>query len=202
MMRKYHRPTVVVAFDAQGQGRGSGRSIPGLSLVEALEGCKAHLLKFGGHEMAAGVSVEREAFEAFREAFESEARARLNQSLLEPTLEIDAELLLREVNTDLLDLYERLSPFGMGNPNPVFLLRGVTPGEEPRWVKERHLQLSLRQGRVSGRAIWFNALQEPLPSPPWDIAFEVSRNEYRGVVSAQILVRALRATEPTPSRSF
>ncbi|MEI6713160.1 MAG: single-stranded-DNA-specific exonuclease RecJ [Verrucomicrobiota bacterium] len=195
IMRRYHRPTFVVGFDENGVGKGSGRSIRGLALVESLQVCSPLLLKFGGHEMAAGVSVHRDQFEAFREAFGKHASSVLDAEKLEPSLEIDAELLVEEINTRMLNQYEALAPFGMGNPQPLFAIRGVTSSGPPRMLKEKHLQFSLRQGRASARAIWFNAPTEPLPPSPWDIAFELSRNEYQGTVSAQILVKAIRTAQ-------
>lgn len=195
IMRKYYRPTLVVAFDAEGNGKGSGRSIRGLPLVEALSACSAYLTKFGGHEMAAGISVKQHRFESFREAFESYARKALQNEALEPFVEIDAELLLRDVNERMLKVYEALAPFGMGNPQPLFALRGVTPEMVPRRVKEKHLQITFRQGHDKARAIWFNAPSEPLPAAPWDVAFELGRNAFQGVVTAQIVIKALRAAE-------
>ncbi|MEK0446596.1 MAG: Single-stranded-DNA-specific exonuclease RecJ [Verrucomicrobiota bacterium] len=195
IMRRYHRPTFVVGFDESGSGKGSGRSIRGLSLVEALEGCRESLHRFGGHEMAAGITVPRDRFEAFREAFGEIARQKLDAEKLQPRLEIDAECWLEEINAQMLEQYEALAPFGMGNPQPLFALRGVTPAAQPRLLKEKHMQLSIRQGRASARAIWFNAPTEPLPPAPWDIAFELARNEYQGTVSAQVLVRAIRTAQ-------
>lgn len=198
LMRKYHRPTFVIGFGADGECRGSGRSIPGLPLVNTLEACQAHLLQFGGHEMAAGICLSIDAFRDFSEAFEAEARRHLTLALLEPTLSIDAEITLDEVHSQFLEFFEMLAPFGMGNPTPVFVCRGVQPEAPPRWMKDKHLQLTLRQGGHRFRAIWFHAPTEPLPPAPWDMAFEVSRNEYRGVVSPQILVRALRRVPADP----
>jgi single-stranded-DNA-specific exonuclease len=195
LMRKHHRPTIVVGFDETGMGKGSGRSIKGLPLVEALHGCRDVLHKYGGHEMAAGVTLRQENFEAFRSSFCEYAARHLSAAHLQPTVEIDAELLLEEVNTRMLTQYESLAPFGMGNPQPLFILRGVTPAESPRVLKEKHLQFSLRQGSASSRAMWFNAASQKLPPAPWDLAVELSRNEYQGVVSAQILVRAVRTAE-------
>jgi single-stranded-DNA-specific exonuclease len=145
--------------------------------------------------MAAGVSLHRENFAAFQRAFEHCAASRLDAQKLIPTLEIDAELFLEEVSEGMLSQYEALAPFGMGNPQPLFLLRGVMPSAPPRLLKEKHLQLSLRQGRASSRAMWFNAPSPSLPEAPWDLAVELTRNDYQGVVSPQILVRALRRSE-------
>lgn len=195
LMRKFHRPSIVLGFDENGVGKGSGRSIPGLPLVDALRECSRFLDKFGGHDMAAGVSLPGENFAAFRTAFQACASARLTAEQLVPCLELDAELFLEELNEKMLEQYEALAPFGMGYPQPLFLVRGVTPGGSPRMLKEKHMQLSLRQGRSFSRAMWFNAPSPNLPPAPWDLAVELSRNEYQGVVSAQIVVRALRPAQ-------
>lgn len=195
LMRKFYRPAIVLGFDEQGIGKGSGRSIEGLPLVDALRQCGSLLDKFGGHDMAAGVSLRIENFPAFQKAFEHCAAAHLSAEQLVPILQIDAELFLEEVHEGMLAQYEALAPFGMGNPQPLFLLRGVTPASAPRLLKEKHVQLSLRQGRAFSRAMWFNAPSTNLPDGPWDLAVELSRNEYQGVVSAQILVKALRRAQ-------
>ena len=80
----------------------------------------------------------------------------------------------------MLEQHAALQPFGMENPEPVFVARGVTLGGEPRVLKEKHLSLVFRQGSAKARAIWFNSAAQELPRPPWDVAFTVERNEYRG----------------------
>lgn len=193
LMRQYHRPTLVVAFDENGLGKGSGRSIAGFSLVAALEACGHHLQKHGGHEMAAGLSVELERFDHFRAAFLAHARATLTDDHLRPRLHLEAELPLREISLALLERHEQLQPFGMGNPQPLFFARGVTFAAEPRVLKEKHLALRLQQGRHQARAIWFGGVEGNPPPPPWDIAFRIERNEYLGNVEVQIQIKAVRA---------
>jgi len=193
--RRHHRPTIVVGFDEAGLGKGSGRSIAGFCLVAALGRCSTHLAAFGGHELAAGLSVTHDRFDAFRDAFLAVARTDLVDEQLLPQLHLDAELPLRAIDLDLLAAVENLAPFGIGHRSPVFYARGVAPFAEPRVLKEKHLSLSLTQRGWESRAIWFGAIQ-PLPKPPWDIAFELSRNEYLGRVSAQIQIKALRSTVP------
>ncbi|MGH8162872.1 MAG: DHHA1 domain-containing protein, partial [Rhodanobacteraceae bacterium] len=114
--RKHHRPTLVIGFDENGLGKGSGRSIAGLSLVAALAPCSNLLEKFGGHEMAAGLTIQENNFPVFASAFETSCRALLSDNLLEPQLHLDHELTLAEVNWDLLRWHELLQPFGNGNP--------------------------------------------------------------------------------------
>jgi single-stranded-DNA-specific exonuclease len=195
VMRRHHRPTLVVGFEESGMGKGSGRSIEGLSLVEALERCAPMLEKFGGHEMAAGLTVKVENFRKFRDAFLVAARVLLTDEQLVPRMHLDAELRLTEICLPLLDQHAALQPFGMGNPEPVFVARGVALGGEPRVLKEKHLSLVFRQGDTKARAIWFNSAAHALPRTPWDVAFTVERNEYQGMVSPQMHVKAVRAAE-------
>ncbi len=194
LQRRYHRPAFVVGFDAMGIGKGSGRSIEGLSLVAALTHCGALLEKFGGHEMAAGLTMRQENFEAFRTAFTEAAGAMLTAENLQRTLRLDAELRLADVNLNLLDEHDALQPFGTGNHQPVFFTRGVTLAGEPRLMKDKHWSFLFRHGRAQSRAVWWNAADETLPPQPWDIAYTVSRNEWNGRVDAQLELRGVRAS--------
>ncbi len=193
VMRRHHRPTLVIGFDETGQGKGSGRSIRGLSLVETLGLCSDHLGNFGGHEMAAGLNVREENFEAFRAAFESAARSLLGTDALVPTLRLDAEVPIASFDEDFLESQAMLEPFGMSNPQPVLLVRNVVPTDTPRVLKEKHLRFDLPAGRRSLAAIFFNGATDDLPNPPWDIAFHLERNEWNGRVSAQMQIVDIRA---------
>ena len=192
IMRRHHRPTLLVGFDDGGLGKGSGRSIEGLSLVDALRQCAGHLEKFGGHEMAAGVTVQQDRFEDFRRAFEISARERVNDEILTPKLRLDAELPMEDISLSLLEMQELLEPYGMGNSQPVFAARTVTPVAAPRILKERHLRLDFRAGRRLVQAIYFRGAEEALPRPPWDVAFTIERNEFNGRLDAQMQIVAIR----------
>ncbi len=196
LARKYHRPTILVAFDEAGLGKGSGRSIEGLSLVEALNRCAVHLEKFGGHEMAAGLALREENFEAFIAAFRKAARELLSDEDLEPRLHVDHELTFSQLNDELLRWQQALEPFGNANPHPLFFARGVAPAAEPQVLKEKHLVLRLRQQNHFRRAIFFDGASSPLPTPPWDIAFRLNADEYEGETRLQIQVEALRTAVP------
>jgi single-stranded-DNA-specific exonuclease len=196
LARKYHRPAILVAFDAAGLGKGSGRSIEGLSLVEALDRCAAHLEKFGGHEMAAGLAIREENFTAFAGAFRKAARELLSEEDLQPRLHLDHELTFSQLNSDLLRWHQALEPFGNGNRQPLFFARGVAPAVEPQVLKEKHLVLRLRQQNHFRRAIFFDGALSPLPTPPWDIAFRVNADEYEGETRLQMQVEALRTAVP------
>lgn len=194
LARKYHRPTILVAFDSAGLGKGSGRSIEGLSLVEALDQCATHLEKFGGHEMAAGLALREENFDAFAAAFRQAARELLTNEDLQPRLHLDHELSFSQLNHELLRWHQALEPFGNGNPHPLFFAREVSPAAEPQVLKEKHLVLRLRQQNHFRRAIYFDGAASPLPPPPWDIAFRVTADEYEGETRLQMQVEALRTT--------
>jgi single-stranded-DNA-specific exonuclease len=194
--RKYHRPTIIVGFDASGVGKGSGRSIEGFSLVDALNQCSQLLDKFGGHEMAAGLTVNEKNFPAFIEKFRGVARAMLSDDHLQPCLQIDHELAFSELNLELLRWHEMLQPFGSGNPQPVFVAREVEPVIEPRILHDKHLVLRLRQRGHFQRAIFFHGATEALPLAPWDIAFQIKPDEYEGVTRLQLHIQALRHAAP------
>lgn len=195
VMRRYNRPTLVVGFNGDGLGKGSGRSIEGLSLVEALNLCAVHLEQFGGHEMAAGLTLRRENFEAFREAFEATAQNLLQGTELSRTLRLDAEVHLEQIDFPLLEEQESLEPFGMANEQPLLVVRAVTPAWEPRILKEKHLKLDFLHARRKISAIFFDGANGELPRPPWDVAFRLERNEFQGRVTPQMQVVALRSSE-------
>jgi single-stranded-DNA-specific exonuclease len=190
--RKYHRPTVVIAFDDNGIGKGSGRSIAGLHLVRALEACSSHLEKFGGHEMAAGLAIREQSLSDFQEAFRATARDMLSDEQLEPHLRLDHELGLSDLNLDFLHWHEMLQPFGNANPQPLFLARDVAPATPPRVIKDKHLSLQLRQRDARRRAVYFDGATRPLPPAPWDVAFRVRPDDYEGERLVQIQIEALR----------
>lgn len=193
LQKRFHRPTVVIGFDSDGFGKGSGRSIEGLSLIEALRQCAGHLERFGGHEMAAGLTLREDRLDAFREAFNRVARERLTDEDLRPRLRLDAEMPLKAVDLSLLDELASLEPFGIGNHAPTFCARSVTLTAEPRVMKEKHLSLLLRQDGREARAVWFGAADLELPRLPWDVAFTIERNEYQGRVIPQLHVKAVRS---------
>ncbi len=196
LLRTHHRPTFVIGFDEHGIGKGSGRSIEGLSLVGALRECGDLLEKYGGHDMAAGLTIREDRFPEFRAAFQRVARGLLSNEQLEPSLRLDGEIRLGAVGPEFGAALDRLQPFGMGNPQPLFFARGVTPNGPVRTMKEKHLRLLLEQrGDRNGgtaKAVWFNA-PLPLPPAPWDIAFRVEPNEWNGEITWQLQIEALRS---------
>jgi single-stranded-DNA-specific exonuclease len=193
--RRYHRPTIVIGFDENGLGKGSGRSIEGLNLVEALSCCAEGLDKFGGHEMAAGLALREENFDLFAEGFRKAARELLSDEALQPCVRLDHEVAFTEIDMDFLQWHEMLQPFGNGNPQPLLLARGVEPVAPPRVVNEKHLILRLRQGNRHRRAVYFDGVTNPLPRAPWDIAFRIRADDYEGETLVAMQIEAVRQAE-------
>jgi single-stranded-DNA-specific exonuclease len=193
--RRYHRPTIVIGFDENGLGKGSGRSIEGLNLVEALSCCAEGLDKFGGHEMAAGLSLREENLDLFAEGFRKAARELLSDEALQPCVRLDHEVAFTEIDMDFLQWHEMLQPFGNGNPQPLLLAREVEPVAPPRVVNEKHLILRLRQGNRHRRAVYFDGVTNPLPRAPWDIAFRIRADDYEGETLVAMQIEAVRQAE-------
>ena len=193
--RKYHRPTIVIGFDENGVGKGSGRSIEGLNLVDALTRCAATLEKFGGHEMAAGLALHEENFPKFAEAFCSTARELLSEEALQRSLRLDHELPFTNIDVEFLRWHELLQPFGNGNPQPLFFARAVEPVGAPRVSNEKHLIFRLRQGDRHRRAVYFDGAANEFPPPPWDVAFRIGVDEYGGETLVSMRIEGLRAAE-------
>lgn len=195
LMRRYHKPTFIISLDENGLGKGSGRSVPGISLVQAIHRCADTLVSGGGHEMAAGLVIREEMIDAFRRKFDAFVANAVSPDKLKPVLEVDAEVSFPELTLELLDSYELLEPFGNSNPQPVFVSRGVMLSDAPRHLQGNHLRLSLRQGNCECDAMYFNGGNIRLPDPPWDIAFTIDRNVWRGRVSVAISIQDIRPAE-------
>ncbi len=195
LMRRYHKPTFIISLDEHGVGKGSGRSVPGVSLVEAIHACAGTLISGGGHDMAAGLVIREEMIDAFRAAFDSFVREHTTEDQLRPRLTIDAEVTFPELTMGLLDSYELLEPFGNSNPQPVFMSRKVMLTDAPRHLQGNHLRLCLRQGTCECDAIYFNGGRVALPDPPWDIAFTIERNIWRGRASLSMSIQDIRPAQ-------
>jgi single-stranded-DNA-specific exonuclease len=194
LMRQFHKPTFVISIDEDGIGKGSGRSIEGVSLVDAIRACESDLIVGGGHAMAAGISIREESIRAFRESFGRWVMDITTEEQRQPKLHYDAELRFDTLSLDFLASYDLLQPFGNGNPQPVFVSRGIELSRPPYHMKNHHLRLTLRQGYTEHDAVFFGGGEHPLPDPPWDIAFTVDRNTFRGRTTLQLVIQDVRAS--------
>jgi single-stranded-DNA-specific exonuclease len=153
LVEKFRKPTVVVGFN-QGQGRGSARTLGGFDLYKALSQCERHLTLFGGHPMAAGVSLLAENLAAFRDAFAETGRSHFASYPQDETVEVDAIATLAELDMVQAEELERLGPFGNANKEPLIVVPGVV-AKSTRVVGTSHLQLTLSHGTAVGEAIAF-----------------------------------------------
>lgn len=142
VVERYGRPTVVVAC-GDGEAHGSGRSIRGFHLLNALESCAELFTRFGGHAHAVGFSMSAERLPELCSRLDAYARARLTQADFEPVLDVDAELSLNQVTPQLFQTLRKLEPFGVGNPEPVFVARNARLLAPPRIMKDKHAKLKL-----------------------------------------------------------
>lgn len=198
VVEKLHRPVVVIGVDPQtGVGKGSGRSIEAFHLYDALASCSHLLARFGGHKHAAGVTVQRENLDAFAEAFEREAAARLGEEDLVPRCRIDGTLRATDISESLCNELESLAPFGAGNPEPVLALHGTKARGRVVGGGEKgpgHLKLTLDAAPFVD-TIGFG-LGDKLSelARPVDLAFTMGFDEWRGERRLQLKLRQLRAS--------
>jgi single-stranded-DNA-specific exonuclease len=193
LVERFYRPTVLIAIDdATGMGRGSGRSIHGCNLYEAFKAC-GHLLEgFGGHRMAAGLSIRQERVTAFAERFDAVVREATRPEDFTPRTLVDAELSFDDISDALLEDLARLEPHGPGNPEPVFLCRGVRVASR-RVVGENHLKLFLRHGSRAFSAIGFGMADASVEEGAGlDILFSPEHNDWNGSTSIQLRLIDLR----------
>lgn len=198
LVQRYRRPTIVLAEESDGTCRGSCRSIEEFHLVEHLAKCSDLLTRYGGHALAAGVSLTKENLTAFRQRFNDLAGASLAGRDLRPALRIDGRLSLRETDDALFDALERLRPFGQQHPDPIWAVYGVKVFGEPRRMAKDTLGLTLAGDGVLLRAIGFGMGKRELPAGPLDIAFHLRRETWQGRTSLQLQLCDFRASTGTP----
>ena len=185
VVERYGRPAFLVCFEGD-TGKGSGRSISRFDLHGALTECGDLLERYGGHRMAAGVTLRRDRFDAFRARFEGVAESRLGLSGLGPEQRVDLEIPLTEATEELERLCRHLEPCGMGNAAPVFGVRGVDFARRET-VGGHHLKGALRAASASLEAIGFRLADRltGLGQGLVDAAFRLEQNEFRGLTSLQ-----------------
>jgi len=195
---QYHRPTIVIGLpseptDANGFAKGSARSIEGFDILNAVRACSEHLVDFGGHKMAAGITIETEKITQFAADFEIYAKQNLSQNDCVSKLFIDAEVPLSEFQMQRVAELQMLSPFGQGNPRPIFATKGVRMCSSPRRVgiTGDHLQLAVTDGTNSIRCIGFGMgkLEKKLLEREFfNIAYEPQLNTYNGNCNVQLVL--------------
>lgn len=202
LCQQYYCPTCVLS-EHDGLMHGSLRSVPGVHIHECLKTCDDLLLRYGGHEQAAGVTLESANYKAFCSRLQ-EAVAKADERSFIPAQPYDAEVTLDGCTGALLDELDRMAPFGCGNPAPLFLARALRV-EERRAVgaEGAHLKLTLRQERrmLGGIAFSQGALAASLPDEV-DAVFSLGRNTFRGVTSLQMDVKAIQPVREARLRAL
>ncbi len=199
LIEHYYRPTIVLTQSGE-YVAGSARSVPGFNLYEAIHACRDHLLGYGGHFAAAGMTLELAQVDAFRDKFEEVVSSTIHPDLLIPEIVIDAELSLKDIKWPFYNILCQMEPFGPENLRPVFVARQVMDTGYSRIVKEQHLRFSVRQpsDNVTFTGIGFG-MAEKFPllqmKKPVDIVFKIDENEWNGEKTLQLRVIDLRLSE-------
>jgi len=196
LVERFHRPAIVIAVNEEGLGKGSARTIGGFDLYQGLSACRDLVDAFGGHPSAAGVTVRESRLDEFRARFCDVVAGWASDAAKVPTLNVDAELRLDEVNLRLIQEIGALHPFGAGNPEPTF---AVTRLEvmDARTVGEKHLKMTVRQGAsLPFDSIGFgmkSLVERGIPSrTPVDMAFTPELNRWNGYERIQLRIRDVR----------
>lgn len=188
VIEHYYRPTVILTQSGD-YAAGSARSVPGFNLYEAIHACREHLLGYGGHFAAAGMTLEVDQVDAFRKKFEEIVAASISPELLIPEIVIDAEISFKDINWSFYNILTQMEPFGPENLRPVFLVKNVTDTGYSKIAKEEHIRFSLRQEGITftgmgfGMAKKFSLLQT---KKPVDIVFKIDENEWNDQKSLQL----------------
>jgi single-stranded-DNA-specific exonuclease len=194
---RYHRPVIAFAAGGEGMLKGSARSIPGLHIRDLLARIASRhdglLERFGGHAMAAGLSLREERLEQFKSLFEEEADRLLAQEALTGTLLSDGQLQAQELNLELAHQLRYAGPWGQGFPEPLF--DGRFRVLQQRVVGERHLKLRLRLSDSESvhEAIAFNQAEGGTLPEQIHLAYRLDVNEYRGQVQHQLIVENIQS---------
>lgn len=193
----YYRPTIVLTQSGD-YAAGSARSVPGFNLYEAVHACREHLLGYGGHFAAAGLTLELDKIEAFRIKFEEVVSATIHPDLLIPEIVIDAEINFSDIQWSFYNVIQQMEPFGPDNLRPVFVARKVLDSGYSKIVKEDHIRFSLKQTNATFTGIGFNMADKfhlLQMKKPVDVVFKIDENEWNGNKSLQLRVQDFRISE-------
>jgi single-stranded-DNA-specific exonuclease len=190
---RFYRPTILISTAGK-VGKGSGRSIQNFHLFEALLKCREHLLGFGGHECACGVTIEKGKIAQFRDAINELASHDMKEEDLLPKLDIDMEVPLGALKEDVLDELENLSPFGPENPRPVLSSSGLVVKDIPRLIGKSGFKLLVTDGKSTCEAVSFGRQEFQLPQigSTVDLAYIPAVNTWQGIPSLQLELKDIK----------
>jgi single-stranded-DNA-specific exonuclease len=197
LIETYYRPTVVLTLGEKIVG-GSARSVPGFNLYEAIHACREHLIGYGGHFAAAGMSMYPENVEAFSRKFEEVVSLSIDPYLLVPELIINAEITFRHINKIFYKIIEQMEPYGPENMRPVFVTKNVTNTSWSKIVKEQHVRFVVKNENVTMTGIGFNMAEKfslLQSNKPIDMVYTIDENEWNGEKNLQLMVIDIRLSE-------
>lgn len=203
---KFGLPSVLISFDGATRGyaslddvgKGSGRSVKGMNLVDALTYCSDLLIRYGGHELAAGLSISRCNIDEFRQRINQYARENLDSDALDIRYEADCEVDVHELTMPLAVEMAKLEPFGVANPTPELVCRNLTVFKIIPIGAGKHCKVILAKDGLQMQAVWFGTSAATCPfsvSDCVDVMFQLSINEYQNVKSLQLIVKDMRISD-------
>ncbi|MCL2218541.1 MAG: single-stranded-DNA-specific exonuclease RecJ [Chitinispirillia bacterium] len=195
VVERFSRPSILISIGEDGLAKGSGRSVSGFHLLEALDECRDLLEAYGGHAAAAGLSLRADNIDAFREKFNATVKSKVSIEDLAPRVTADVELSIDELTPKLLRIINQMEPFGPGNMRPNLFCRGLRHRYPPRIVGQKHLKMSLTAGHAVMDAIAFNMgdrFSEVGKSKSVNVVFGLEENEWNGKVSLQMNVKGVQ----------
>ncbi len=197
LIEKFYRPTVVLTGGGNIVG-GSARSVPGFNLYEAIHACREHLIGYGGHFAAAGMTLYPENVTAFSNKFEEIVSASIDPHLLIPELCIDTEINFSNINKSFFNIITQMEPYGPENLRPLFITKNVSNTSWSKIVKEEHIRFVVKNENITLTGIGFN-LAEKFPllqmNKPFDIVYTIDENEWNGEINLQLKVIDIRLSE-------
>ena len=201
LVDRYYKPTIIFA-EKDGILTGSARSIRGFSIYEGINQCSSEVIQFGGHDFAAGLSIEKEKFEAFRDKFESVAEATISEDMFSPEIDIDRILEFGNIDFKFYNIIEQMAPFGPQNMQPVFATRNIRNAGNTRKVGKtnNHVRFEMIDSkgiRMNGIAFGLGDFinMDDIKSKPFDICYTIQSNEFNGKISLDIIIKDVKISE-------
>lgn len=201
LVDRYYKPTIIFA-EKDGILTGSARSIRGFSIYEGINQCSSEVIQFGGHDFAAGLSIEKEKFEAFRDKFESVAEATISEDMFSPEIDIDRILEFENIDFKFYNIIEQMAPFGPQNMQPVFATRKIRNAGNTRKVGKtnNHVRFEMIDSkgiRMNGIAFGLGDFinMDDIRSKPFDICYTIQSNEFNGKISLDIIIKDVKISE-------
>ncbi|MDP6852982.1 MAG: single-stranded-DNA-specific exonuclease RecJ [Candidatus Marinimicrobia bacterium] len=192
----FARPAIIISFE-EDEGKGSCRSIYGFDMVDALRECASSLTGFGGHPIAAGLSLQKEKFDAFKATFLKVAENQISTEELTPTIMVDSELNLEDLDHRMLKFLNSMEPYGPGNMRPIFTTKNIRVEGIPQLLgrDQNTLKFSVKQKKTPFESIGFNMAEhyeKLILNSPIDIAYVIGENEWNGKRTVQLELKDIK----------